>query len=83
MPIYEYECADCGKISEFLQGMTGDEPEARRCRFCGGDELRRLMSPSVLPRSRTLSASPAGGTCCGREQRCDTPPCADGGGCRR
>ncbi len=82
MPIYEYECTGCGKISEFLEGISGEE-EVPRCRFCGSAELRRIMSPSVLPRSGAFSVPSGGGTCCGREQRCDIPPCAGGGGCQR
>lgn len=40
MPIYEYECAKCGKVSEVFQRMS-DEP-LTSCE-CGG-EVRKLMS---------------------------------------
>jgi putative FmdB family regulatory protein len=41
MPIYEYECLDCGKKFEIFQKMS-DEPLAE-CRVCGG-RLNRLIS---------------------------------------
>ncbi|MFC1658800.1 FmdB family zinc ribbon protein [Candidatus Omnitrophota bacterium] len=33
MPIYEYQCKDCGKISEFLEGVGKDKIE-KVCRHC-------------------------------------------------
>ena len=41
MPIYEYECLQCGKRTEWLQSMN-DAPLAA-CPHCGG-EVRKLIS---------------------------------------
>ena len=41
MPIYEYECQDCGKRFEIFQRIS-EEP-LNECRACGG-KLRRLIS---------------------------------------
>ena len=41
MPIYEYECLQCGKRTELLQRMS-DAPLAT-CPQCGG-EVRKLIS---------------------------------------
>ena len=41
MPIYEYECLQCGKRTELLQRM-GEAPMAA-CPQCGG-EVRKLIS---------------------------------------
>ena len=41
MPIYEYECLQCGKRTEWLQRMS-DAPLAA-CPLCGG-EVRKLIS---------------------------------------
>lgn len=41
MPIYEYQCGKCDKISEVLQKIT-DKPLAK-CPSCGG-KAKRLMS---------------------------------------
>lgn len=43
MPIYEYKCASCGRISSFFVQGFGD-PEDLCCRACGGKELKRLIS---------------------------------------
>jgi putative FmdB family regulatory protein len=43
MPIYEYECADCGKIDEVLQKFS-DKP-LKKCRYCSG-KVHKLISHS-------------------------------------
>lgn len=40
MPTYEYECKDCGKITEAFQSIT-DSP-LKKCVKCGG-RLKRLI----------------------------------------
>jgi putative FmdB family regulatory protein len=50
MPIFEYKCADCGEISEFLQG-SGKKPDII-CAHCGGKDLAKQFSvfaPKVNP----------------------------------
>ena len=41
MPIYEYECLQCGKRTELLQRM--DEAPLATCPQCGG-QVRKLLS---------------------------------------
>ena len=79
MPIYEYRCESCGAVSEYLIGL-GDE-ERIQCRECGSLKMDRILSASsfTLQSSRRMP----GRTCCGREERCETPPCSDEGTCRR
>ncbi len=43
MPIYEYRCRDCGRVSSFLL-LRADEPFTPRCRHCRGSSLERLLS---------------------------------------
>ncbi len=43
MPIYEYRCELCGKKSEFLTFKVSEEIEPI-CRFCGSDQMVRLIS---------------------------------------
>jgi putative FmdB family regulatory protein len=76
MPIYEYRCCGCEETFEAL--VRGDDAVA--CPHCGSSSLDRLVSGPFVSSGRT--ARPAGRTCCGREERCDTPPCSDGGECR-
>ena len=42
MPIYEYECRDCGHVFDALQKMS-DDPLSD-CPDCGKPELRKLLS---------------------------------------
>ena len=42
MPIYEYECRDCGHVFDALQKMSDDV--LRDCPDCGKAELRKLLS---------------------------------------
>lgn len=43
MPIYEYECKKCGRITEELQGFN--DPPLKKCRHCKG-KLEKLISLS-------------------------------------
>ncbi len=45
MPIYEYECADCGHIEEALQKIS-DKPLST-CGHCSG-KLHKLISQSTF-----------------------------------
>lgn len=42
MPIYEYECSDCGHRLDALQKIS--EPVLVRCPACQEDSLKKLMS---------------------------------------
>jgi putative FmdB family regulatory protein len=44
MPIYEYECLQCGKRTEWLQRMS-DGPLAA-CPHCGGEVRKLISAPS-------------------------------------
>ena len=43
MPLYEYECTQCGQVEEALQKFS-DKP-LKKCRSCSGS-LRKLISNS-------------------------------------
>ncbi|MFA5309499.1 MAG: zinc ribbon domain-containing protein [Dehalococcoidales bacterium] len=78
MPIYEYKCPSCGKVSEVLvQGFFS--PPDPVCPDCGGNMERRLSVPVAV----TGKSDNAGKTCCGREERCEKPPCSGGQHCHR
>jgi putative FmdB family regulatory protein len=80
MPIYEYRCNECGGVSEILVGLhSGDETLV--CQHCGSSDLERLLSVSSF--AFTNSTRAPGKTCCGRDERCDAPPCSTGNACRR
>jgi len=80
LPIYEYRCRDCGRVTEIL-ARPDTSPAELRCRHCQGRNLDKMISlPAAV---RTGTSSPKGKTCCGRDERCDRPPCSTGDACRR
>jgi putative FmdB family regulatory protein len=78
MPIYEYGCNNCGATSEFLVGI-GLKEQTLRCKKCGSPKLEKIISVSHALKTEKRAH---GHTCCGREERCSTPPCSTGGVCR-
>lgn len=48
MPIYEFECEECGRVFEELVAASG---AATPCPQCGSERTRRLMS-TVSPPGR-------------------------------
>ena len=73
MPIFEYQCASCGKEFELLVRNSSPAP---RCAGCGGTELRKKLSTfaaitgaasahAELPASCQSCANPGGPGVCG------------------
>ena len=79
MPIYEYQCSDCGKVSEIMVGM-GIQDDNLQCKHCGSTALNKIPTFASIA---TTSSRPRGRTCCGKEERCDKPPCSTDDVCRR
>jgi putative FmdB family regulatory protein len=50
MPIYEYRCEDCGRISEFLLIRT-DETFVLQCKRCKSKKMSRVLSRVRVVRS--------------------------------
>jgi putative FmdB family regulatory protein len=86
MLTYEYECQTCGHTFESQQDIT--DPPREECPECHG-QVRRLVSGGagfILKgksvgrselRGQAWAREQGGGTCCGRDTRCDRPPCGD------
>jgi putative FmdB family regulatory protein len=70
MPIYEFKCQDCGKISELLV-MRKDE--AVSCTSCNSQNLEKLMSAHNTANSGGGFAGPVPGGCCGSPNSCGSP----------
>ena len=76
MPIHDFRCLQCGKVSEvFVRG--GEQTTC--CPDCGSTDLERLLSSSYVIK---IDGQAPGTTCCGQAERCDTPPCSSAGSCR-
>lgn len=68
MPLYEYRCRSCDRVSEILVA-AGDAQPGLACTHCGSTDLHKQFSVTNVQRY----PGPAGGkTCCGRSERCDS-----------
>lgn len=45
MPLYEYQCTQCGERMEILQKIS--DPPYSHCPKCGGDMKKLLSSPAI------------------------------------
>ncbi len=71
MPIYEFRCKECDEVTEFITAVSNNT-ETFTCSKCGSKDLEKLLSITNI----SSYPSPKGGkTCCGRDERCSTPPC--------
>ena len=44
MPIYEFQCQECGKVKEYILSISEDNPDS--CVSCGAKNLRKMISLS-------------------------------------
>jgi putative FmdB family regulatory protein len=54
MPVYEYECQQCGELNAFVEELGSGRIVARRCRKCGARKLRKVISKTVYHPEVTL-----------------------------
>lgn len=79
MPVYEYKCLECGIRVEILVRSSNQQPDL--CPECGSPGMEKcITAPAAILKSKEKSG---GSTCCGRDERCEAPPCSSGGSCRR
>lgn len=79
MPIFDYKCTHCGKVTEFLIRSTNHQEIS--CPECGNNNMEKIISSAsyIMKDDRSFQ----GMTCCGREERCNIPSCESGKTCRR
>ena len=46
MPIYDYDCANCGGRFEVMHGVHADSPAA--CPLCGGGPVRKAITAAAI-----------------------------------
>ncbi|MDY6835652.1 MAG: zinc ribbon domain-containing protein [Chloroflexota bacterium] len=80
MPLYEYYCSDCDKTVELL--MQSFEVQGIICPHCGGANMEKQLSSYNMIKTGGQNQFKEG-TCCGRKERCETPPCSTGERCHR
>jgi putative FmdB family regulatory protein len=77
MPIFEFECSDCGKSTEILMGR--DEENLVICAHCGSKNLKKILSAHAAFSATKSFPANASDRCCGA----DGPPesCSGPGSC--
>ncbi len=60
MPLYEYECPECGERIEVLQ-KTGEDGAALKCQKCKVAGLRKVLSGCVVKTKGSGTACALGG----------------------
>ena len=71
MPIFEYKCKDCGKLTEVLVNPGANPKPA--CEHCGSKKTEKRFS-TFAPQAKE-SPAPAGGSC----QGCNNFSCPHAG----
>lgn len=73
MPIYEYKCSKCGKVSEILEGVGSTKGQIK-CRHCGSSNLEKMLSvPAAVIMKDDSKAYDNDSGCCGMTNPCDDP----------
>ena len=71
MPIYEFECSECGSRFEKLRGISAGT-DGVDCPDCGNGNVKRLMSMF----SSRSAGSDGGGSSCGCGGNCGKSSCS-------
>ena len=45
MPLYEYKCLKCGRLTEKIEGVSG--PYLKKCPHCGGKVESVITAPAI------------------------------------
>lgn len=78
MPIYEYECQNCGEIEEKIMKMSDPEPE--NCGHCQKGPIGKVVSKSSFQLKGTgWYETDFKGS--GKKDKAPAPPCATTGSC--
>ena len=78
MPIYDYRCEQCGTVWDIL--VRNSYEDEVKCPVCSSQSVERIISASHIMKIETREP---GTTCCGRTERCETPPCSMDETCRK
>ena len=72
MPLFDFKCKNCGKVSEFLISKT-DEVNSLECPFCNYTEFEKVLSmpAEVKVKEGGHSMNGKNSGCCGMSNPCD------------
>ena len=76
MPIYEYECQKCKRVSEFLVGVSQTK-EQIQCKYCKSKKMTKKISSGLVSKGSKTKQD-----FCAQKGPCSSnPSCMYGGGC--
>ncbi|MCX6354669.1 MAG: zinc ribbon domain-containing protein [Candidatus Aureabacteria bacterium] len=55
MPIYEYQCRRCGKLTSLMEKAGRWSFWGRKCSFCGSRRLNKIYSTFSTSRKQSMS----------------------------
>ncbi|MCP4984641.1 MAG: zinc ribbon domain-containing protein, partial [Colwellia sp.] len=58
MPVYEYECLDCKKVSSLLQ-KVGTKEEDTICPECGSKKVNKILSSFCCAKTESGAFAPS------------------------
>jgi len=64
MPIYEYECKDCGNVFEKILSFSAKDIDSPECPGCRSHQTQRLIS-RVSSHGQSSTGGSAAGSSCG------------------
>jgi putative FmdB family regulatory protein len=76
MPIYEYECNECKKITELLIGVSQSKVQIQ-CAHCGSEKLKKKISSGFV----STGSKPKQDFCPQKSCCQSSPSCMFGNGC--
>lgn len=78
MPLFDFQCLDCGKETEILVAFSGEGP---KCKSCGSGNLKKMISKpsSFSGASASGFPGPQDTACCGSSP--SNAGCAGPGSC--
>ena len=62
MPIYTYECKDCGEKFDFLVGVVASKEEPK-CEKCGSKSVEKIFAPFSVRVSGGSGSTSSGPSC--------------------
>ncbi len=79
MPIFEYTCKECNKVSEVVLIRSGDIPT---CSYCNSSNVEKLLSAHASVSGSVKNSKPGPGdtACCGSSPE-QASQCAGPGSC--
>ena len=72
MPVFEYKCNDCGKVTEFLEKASSNQKHT--CPDCQSKNMKKLLSGFAVGQSKSANTGCYNCT----DEECSIGGCGEG-----